>query len=403
MNILDSCVSAIQNLYGNKARSILTALGIIIGISAVILLTSIGRGYQNMMTREFEKMGLSGLEISLDSGKEQTSGDRLTLGDLDMLSTHRDIRSATPVLANLMDARLRNPAESAKCYAYGTTPGYAGAVEDVELLYGRFLSRQDVQNASRIAVISEDLSKRAFGRSNSVGGTIRVTYGSGASDLTVVGVYRGNSFLSNFMPYSFLYMPITALQQMSGYYYVDYISVSASRDSDIEALAGDIVRLLSAHHRNDGKYAVTNLFSQMDSVDALFGGITVFVSLVAFISLFVGGIGVMNIMLITVRERTREIGVRKALGATDANIRFLFLLESVLLSVLGGIVGVLVGYYGSFSLCGLMRQVLPVEPDISVQMIIVSVAASSAVGIIFGVYPASRAAKLEPIDALRFE
>jgi len=197
-----------------------------------------------------------------------------------------------------------------------------------------------------------------------------------------------------------LLMPITYLQRiMNTHDRVDSIFVNASSLDRLEETAEEVYRLLSLKHGNENRYNVNPLMNQLDFINDIIGMVTGFVGLVAFISLAVGGIGVMNIMLVTVTERTREIGIRKALGATDGNIQFQFLVEAMILTATGGTIGIMLGYYGGFALGSL----IDIAPAVDIFTVIITVVASSLIGIVFGVYPARKAAKLDPIEALRYE
>jgi putative ABC transport system permease protein len=284
----------------------------------------------------------------------------------------------------------------------GTTAEYARTVSSVDMLHGRFLAAQDEGRAAGVCVIDEQLSVKAFGRSDSVGESIHASTSQGARDLVVVGVYKVEGLEAMFTSQSTVYLPITAQLAMFHQETVDYVGVSVDAEAGLDRTAQELVAMLGIKHRNREAYSAENVMSQMETINTVMTGITAFVSLVALVSLVVGGIGVMNIMLITVTERTKEIGIRKALGATDGNIRLQFLVESVVLTALGGLAGVLLGYYGGFAVSGMIPQV-QITPEVSPTMIGVSVAVSSLIGVIFGVYPASKAASLNPIDALRSE
>lgn len=398
MDIIEIVRNAMSGLLGNKMRSILTMLGIIIGIASVIMITSIGGGFQESVSGEFEKMGLKGIQISMNYNEDIVNSDYLTFEDVPLLSEHPQIDYIAPLLQASGTVRLKNPAESDKFYAVGTSDAYR-MVQPIELSDGRFLVSQDIQRKSRVAVIDENLSKKIFGRKDATGEVIQVAFWSGSIELTVAGVIKSDSFSAMFEMPSVIYIPITTLTEIYSIERVDSLFISVKDAELIDSTARDVNRLLEITHNNSGKYKVDNLMKQMESINTVFTSITTFISFVAAISLLVGGIGVMNIMLVTVTERTREIGIRKSIGATDGNIKFQFLVEAVVLTGVGGAIGIVLGYMGSFFIADIIR----LKAIISIPMVIISFCISAAIGILFGVYPAGKAAKLSPIDALRYE
>ncbi|MDR1665165.1 MAG: ABC transporter permease [Clostridiales bacterium] len=399
MSVLESIASAISSVMANKMRSVLTMLGIIIGIAAVIMITSIGQGFQNSLNSSFESLGMAGLEISVRSDGEIREADLLTMEDVELIRQHPDVVSAAPLNALNGQIRLKNPTETSNAVFMGSTEAYRD-VQALDVRYGRFLAELDVTNESPVIVIDTNLAREIFGRSDVVGETIHASLWFGSAELTVIGVYRSEDFgMAMFeMPY-IVYLPVTTLMKLGGSEYVDYIYASGSDRERLDLTAAEIAKLLSLKHRNEKKYNVSNIMQQMDTISGVLGSVTTFVGLVAAISLIVGGIGVMNIMLVTVTERTREIGIRKSLGATDGNIQMQFLIEAVILTAIGGFIGILLGYFGGFAI----GNFVDFTPSVDIPTVIMTVAVSSVIGIIFGVYPAGKAARLDPIEALRYE
>ncbi len=399
MQLKESILSALRSVAGNKMRSVLTMLGIIIGISAVIMITSIGQGFQASVTEQFNQLGATSLQISVKYDDQLLSSDLLTMRDIDVLMTHPEVSSVAPLFQTSGRVKLKNPAQSSRCYFFGSTEAYKN-VQSLDLRYGRFLTAPDVTSSSKVVIIDETLSKKIFGRANSVGETIKSSFWFGEAELTVVGVYRNADFgTAMFEMPTMAYMPITTIMKMHNTEYVDNIFVNVKDLENIDRTALEISKILSLSHNNTNKYNVQNLMKQMDTVNSVLGNITAFVALVAFISLVVGGIGVMNIMLVTVTERTREIGIRKSLGATDGNIKFQFLVEAMILTAIGGIIGIALGLAGGFAL----GNAIKIQPYVHIPYMLLTVGISCAIGIVFGVYPASKAAKLDPIEALRYE
>jgi len=407
MNILESISSAAYSVLANRMRSILTMLGIIIGIAAVIMITSIGQGFQDSINDMFADIGAGTIEVSVrhNLATPATTSDLLTMESVEFLSAHPDLHSVTPTVFTNGRVQLRNPTESSRVNVLGTTETFQD-VQSLDIRFGRSLSEVDVERAAPVAIIDSRLARQVFGgRTDVVGESIRATFWFGTVDLLVVGVYRTDDMMAGFgdfeMPTT-LVTPITYLQRiMNTENRVDNIFVNAATLDRLEQTAEEVYRLLSLKHGNEDRYNVTPIMNQLDMINDLINMVTGFVALVAFISLAVGGIGVMNIMLVTVTERTREIGIRKALGATDGNIQFQFLIEAMILTATGGIIGIMLGYYGGFALAGLIPG--DIMPSVNIVTVTITVIASSLIGIIFGVYPARKADKLNPNETLRYK
>ena len=398
MNILESIQSAITSVMSNKMRSILTMLGIIIGISSVIMITSIGNGFQASITEQFEQLGMTGLQLYMNRSETLTEADFLRMSDLDVIKSHPDVAYAAPVWETMGNVYLKNPRESENCYFIGTTDEYR-MVNTVDLVHGRFLAPPDVSHGSYVAVIDEALSQKVFGRTNSIGEKIRVSFWSGSMELTVIGITKAHEYGAFFHVPPIIQIPITTLMNLYSSNYVDSFFVGVTNVEKMEDVARELPRLLGLVHNNENKYVVYNMLGQMDMISDTLGYVTGFVVLAAAISLLVGGIGVMNIMLVTVTERTREIGIRKSLGATEGNILLQFLTEAMILTAIGGIMGIAIGYLGAFAL----GDSIGIVPQASLMTIIMTVFISSLIGIISGVYPAYKASMLDPINALRHE
>jgi len=398
MDIVEVARSALSSVLGNKMRSVLTMLGIIIGIGAVIMITSIGSGFQATVTGEFEKLGMNGVQIGMNFNKEILNSDRLKMDDCELFKAHPGVQYVAPLWQSSGSIRLKNPVESERFFAIGTNGDYR-FTQPIDLLFGRFIIENDVDNASRVAVIDSNLSMKIFGRVDSVGSKITVSFWSMSMDLTVIGVMKSESMTAMFQIPAVVYIPITTIMQLYSTEFLDNIYFTVYDTEKIDQTTAELIRLLEIKHGNTGKYQAQNLLQAMDSVNSVLGNITAFVSLVAAISLIVGGIGVMNIMLVTVTERTREIGIRKSLGATDGNIQFQFLVEAIVLTAIGGVLGIVLGYTGGFYI----GAAVGLTAIVSLPTVVGTVLISAAIGIVFGVYPARKAAQLNPIDALRYE
>ena len=404
MNILESIGSAAHSVLSNRMRSILTMLGIIIGIAAVIMITSIGQGFANSMGDMFAQFGAGAMQVSVRHNLPEpaTRSDLLTMDSAAFLSSHPDVGSVTPINWSSGRVQLRNPAETARINVIGTTDTYM-EIERLDIVFGRFLTEFDIERSAPVAIIDSRLARDIFGRTNVIGENIRATFWFGSVELQVIGIYRVDEFaaMMSWGPTTVI-IPITYFHRIINTEgVVDNLFVNAHNLEDLNRTASEVSRLLSIKHNNEDRYNVSPLMGEIDMINDMIGTVTGFVALVAVISLAVGGIGVMNIMLVTVTERTREIGIRKSLGATDGNIQFQFLVEAMILTASGGIIGILLGYYGGFALAGLIPG--DIMPAINVGTVVLTVLASSLIGIVFGVYPARKAAKLDPIEALRYE
>ena len=399
MNLTESIKSAIMNVFANKMRSLLTMLGIIIGISSVIMITSVGNGFKNSVSDTFSEMGVEGIKLMIKSDKEIKNSDYFTNSDVAFLKQIPDVKHVSPIVMNTCSVNLRLAGDTKSCIVLGTNDELKYS-RSIKISSGRFLLDKDVSNHSSVVVIDKELSKKIFGRENSVGEKIKAKFKSTNLDLTVVGIFKSeDTSVASFDMPAYIYIPYTCLLDVETSQNLDTFLVTAYDKEKLDKLSTELVRLLEIRHNTTEKYYAQNIVQTMDSINNTLNMITTFIVFVAAISLLVGGIGVMNIMLVTVTERTREIGIRKSLGATDNNIKFQFLVEAVIITVIGGIIGIILGYGGGL----LIGKIVKITPSFSIGSVMITVLVSSAIGIIFGVYPAGKAAKLDPIEALRYE
>lgn len=409
MNLLEQIKSAFSNVFANKMRTFLTMLGIIIGISSVIMITSIGVGIKSMMNKEFSKIGSNLIFVYLNYWDENVKDtDYLTLEDIDLVKTHPNLDFVAPIAEQNAKVKLRNN-NLQVCNLTGTTSEYKKQ-GGMELAYGRFLNNSDNISGSNVAIIDELLAKQIFGYTNVVGKTIEIELEDFDDFLTIVGVIKSSDgeIVSSHSSIE-VFVPIKKVFEYSQDDNEDTFTqfYAGLKDTNkINETCDDIIKLLSiSHNTNESAYLTESYQNQVSIITKSINAITAFISFVAAISLLVGGIGVMNIMLVTVTERTKEIGIRKSLGATNSNIRTQFLIEAIILSLTGGFIGVVFGYLGSLLVGIIISLVAQIEfvPMLSAFVVILVVIISTSIGIIFGVYPAMKAAKLDPIDALRYE
>ncbi len=403
MNVFENLKMALESIRANKMRSFLTMLGIIIGISSVITIISLGQGGQNTITSEFQKLGSATISIKVDSTKAQTT-DYITLEDVKQIKEKvESVKYASPSISKQGTAVSER--KDKRAFITGGTTDLA-YTDNVEILYGRFFNEREYEEGRAVAVLDETAAKALFGYSDVVGESIKLGPKTSPKKVTIVGVSKG--FTNPFggggaenMPV-FVNVPITFLSNLySGDVTIDSITAVATTQDNGESAGNGAKNILEVRHNNRGMeiYKAENALKQLDQINKVLGIFTAFIGAVAAISLIVGGIGVMNIMLVSVTERTREIGIRKAIGATTSAILIQFLMESLIISLIGGLIGMTLGIVGA----ELIGKVANITPSVSISVIMGAILFSSAVGIFFGIYPARKAARLDPIDALRYE
>lgn len=393
---------ALMNIRSNKGRSILTMLGIIIGISSVILIISVGDGIKEGINSELN--AIAGGQIYIYSYGNNDAGIKVDFTDEDInaiLEKVPNVKAATPKKSyqGTVDCRKGSYTATATCGTAGLE--YASSEP---MIKGRYFSDSDYEEAKRVCVLTEASAELLFGTTNVVGMTLDFTLYGMTQELTIIGIRQNNAAaeMGLIMETVSMEMPLSLISDGYGISVVNNEVLIISEKADAATqVASNSVRLMENRHNVRGEDAilVENFNDYMEQMDQILSYITTFVVLVAAISLLVGGIGVMNIMLVSVTERTREIGIRKALGARTASVLLQFLSESAIISLLGGIIGILLGLAGAYGVCALMGF----TAGVSVKTVLGASLFSSAVGIFFGIYPARKAARLSPIEALRHE
>ena len=387
----------------NKMRSILTMLGIIIGIGSVISIVSIGDTMRAMFADLYKNVGLTQAYVSIGYWVDDTrQGDYFTLDEMEQVKEAFSDEIAYIDSSASASAKAVYKRTSIDFSYEGIDWNYQD-VQPVNMVYGRYLNEGDILGRKKNVVMDTDSALKLFGVEDAVGRTFRTTLYGTTDDFTVVGVYRKeiNAFQAMMMGQSkngSAFIPYTLLTWPNDYFYS--LHVYAREGVNLDDFFGQLQAYCAKlHSRNPNDMYVQTAVQEMNMVDSIMGGLSAAVGGIAAISLVVGGIGIMNIMLVSVTERTREIGIRKALGARTRDVMVQFLTESAILSACGGLIGVILGV----SLVAAGGTALGMKVVIRPLIVVIAVGFSAAVGIFFGLYPASKAAKSDPIDALRYE
>lgn len=401
---------AVDSIAANKMRASLTMLGVIIGVAAVLTALGVGRGASENILGEVASQGTTRLTINPETADDGDGSpvQPLTMGDVLALSNpafHPDVRQVVPQYAK--NTRLVAGNENAEVRVTGTTAAYAD-VHRLEIAEGRFLSEDEITQMSSAIVIGTTVAKDLFGRTQVVGESVRIE----GEPYTVVGVLAesgnagfGSSDESGFIPIGAAHGRVFNVSRYRGEYVVTSISADAASEERVEAAERQIEQTLRLRHGlgadDDSDFSISTQASLLDTLNSITSTLTLMLSSIAAISLVVGGIGIMNIMLVSVTERTKEIGLRKALGAHTSDVLLQFLVESLVLTVLGGLIGIAISY-GAALLVSRVPN-FPVNILIGSDALMMALGVSAGCGLIFGLYPAVRAIRLDPIEALRYE
>ena len=397
MNWAEMIKVAVEGIWVNKLRSALTVLGIIIGVMAVIIVITIGQGGSEKIMTEMESMG-SNLFIVYIGEVEDGDYDRYRMSEADC----RIIKESVDGLKAIVPVAYASPSAQSKrkkenCSLAATDGDYA-QIRNVQMAQGRFFSSSDNASTRRVIVINQKMADDLFG----VGGdALDQKIMLAGNPVMVIGVSKSTAGMFSGGDRAEAYIPINlyyTIFDSNGVYELQGTAVNKDRVDEVAQRAIKILQL--RHGAKDGKvYRLFNMEQEMQAANKVTAILTLIIGAIAGISLLVGGIGVMNIMLVSVTERTREIGIRMAIGARRQDIMRQFLIESTVLSLLGGIIGIILGMLSAALICAAIQ----IPFNISVPTVLIASLFSMAVGIFFGLYPANRAAKLDPIEALRYE
>ena len=408
MDIGQAIIEAFESLGANKLRSGLTILGIVIGVGSVIAMLAVGTGAQDTITSTISGIGTNLMFVFQGNFTETVRNPKpLTMQDAQAMKDSflaPSVENVAPVIQSKLEVSFES--EHALVTVYGITPEYE-TVRNYTLIEGEFINAEHLLGQSSVALLGSDMADKLFGRRNGITGeTIRIE----GQPFRVIGVLQpkgGSSFGSQDQ---IVLLPMTTAQARlirKPKDRVDTIFVQAVNSDSVNQASQEVAALLRQRHRTELGADDFTIFTQQDFVataSTITGVLTIFLGGVAAISLLVGGIGIMNIMLVSVTERTREIGLRKALGARKRDIMIQFLSESALLSLLGGLIGIGLGWLIAFAVGEVARAAnTPFSPSVGLDAILLATLFSTAIGLFFGLYPANRAANLEPVEALRYE
>ncbi|MDD3098289.1 MAG: ABC transporter permease [Candidatus Pacebacteria bacterium] len=418
MKLSNSFQTALVGLKTNKTRSFLTILGIVIGISSVILMMSLGDGAQGLILKQIMSMGPNNVYVEPGSfdleGADMTQAmmegmdiKTLTLDDMDAIEKDPLVESVAPMVLNVARVVYKN--NDKKVTVFGTSPAYAEITGGRTILGSNF-NDFDVQSMAKVAVLGYKINEDFFQNENPIGKTIRIK----DVNFKVIGVMeeQGSQMFLNVDDY--VYIPITTVQKfLLGINHIQSSAVKIVSQDKIDEAMESIRLILRERHNiynpegdlSKDDFKVVSAKESADMMNIVTGILTMLLSSVAAIALLVGGIGIMNIMLVSVVERTREIGLRKAVGARKKDILYQFLIEAIVLTGLGGIIGILLGIVFAYLAAIVLSMALGTQWSfvVSLKSIVLAFGVAAGIGIVFGIYPARKAAELSPIEALRYE
>ena len=394
--------NAISQIKGNKLRTFLTMLGMLIGIGAVIIILSLGEGVKGFVNGKFSSVGKNVIQIKTIS---QGLDELISQEDFEVLRQIPEVREIYPVHMQYMGMGKDYNNKTKPLMLFGIPNNYE-EVQSLNLKHGRMFIEQDENLKSNVIIVEDNFAEIMFNVKDSkyaIGKSIDITLGGEVQTFEIIGVAKSQypSAAPKEMIAPIIYMPFSTadfyLNSALNKTYNAMVTIKDEYEAADYSLS--IKTLLEKRHGKEDIYLVMSMMEASNTFNTVLDTLNLFTAVVAAVSLLVGGIGIMNIMTVTVKERTKEIGIRKALGATNKQILFQFLIEALILTLLGGISGLIVGYFGGL----IIASEIGINAQLTMGMIIFSVGTSSVVGLTFGVYPAYKAAQLDPIEALREE
>jgi putative ABC transport system permease protein len=401
MDIIETIAIAFQTLAANKVRSALTMLGVIIGVLSVVLLVALGEGARQYVTDEFAGLGTNILIVT--PGKTETTGHmppmaesvhKLTFGDSEAIKKRaRGVKDIAPIVFGASYVKYEQRRRSTT--VIGTTSAFPD-IRNIHVDIGSFITDEDVQSNRRVVAIGRTVKQELFGSANPLGKLMSI----GGAKFRVVGIMEEKGMSLGFDIDDLVFIPVKSAQELFNTDALLEILVAVESKDSIELAEQAVKKVLMIRHNNTEDFTIVSQAAMLSSFETIMKALTFMLTGIASISLLVGGIGIMNIMLVSVSERIREVGIRKAVGAKDRHILIQFMVESTVLSSSGGTIGILIGWLGAF----IARKAYPALPThVSMWSASLAFGFSCLVGVFFGVYPARKAAQADPVEALRYE
>lgn len=395
--MVDTILLSLKNLRRKKSRNMLTVMGIAIGVASVVLIASIGDIGKYTINQEINSLGVGGVMIS---GNKKLPGADLGEAHLDAIRRSGAVDSAIPIVVDYTKSYMREL--MLDTVVWGIDYG-ANQVISMEAIHGRLITKNDVLAGKKVCVVDQNIAQAYYKRDNIVGKTLTLQFAAGYEEFEIVGIVAsGGSLMQGLMGEiipSFLYLPYTTMQKLSGKDSFDQIAIQIKDGVDENVAGSQLVSICNGVSGISNGFKAENMQSQKNKLGGVLDIVTMVLSAIAGVSLIVAGLSIMTVMLVSVNERTREIGIKKSIGANQRNILWEFLIEALTISVIGSLVGTVIGVL--LVIIGCLPFGIPIR--FNVELIVFCIFFSIFVGVVFGVYPATIASKLRPVDALRCE
>lgn len=397
--MLEYVISAWRNLGRKKFRSVITISGIIIGVASVIIIGAIGNGATETVSSQLDSLGINGINIAQQKENMYDTSSILTDSDLKTCKKIPEVKSTMPLIMQAGNAVLRGKQKNALLWGIDSN---AKSMISIKVVHGRMFSKSQVISHAKVCLINDTFASEVYKRTNVVGKDISLFMGNDYETFKICGIVESDSsllynFVGDYIP-TFVYLPYTAAEDLRFRDGFDQIMIKSNANIDMDKMGNRIITALADEHYGN-TYTFTNMLKQKHNLTNIMNIITLVVAAVGAISLVVAGLGIMTVLLVSINERTKEIGIKKAIGAKKKDIMFEFLFEALFISIIGAALGILDGSALSF----IISKFVKLNLYLNISSIIYSVTFALATGIIFGVYPAYKAANLKPVDALRQE